>query len=111
MPRILIIGFAVVFLIACESLASKRQSFENSVNKNIGMSANFIFTVPKTGKLRGVEIRENEKGDLLYSTSLKSSKCRYLYVVDKKTNIIKGWHYVSSPDECYVTGGSWFGSY
>jgi hypothetical protein len=99
---LLIIGAFIIFFSGCAGVKfeNSKTRFVNIRNEHIGYK--------KENVIHSGYVKEpyNDKLDKYIGSD--DNGCSWAYFVNKETERIESWEYVSSPDKC-ETGLNWFG--
>lgn len=88
---------SVGLLTGCASIESSKDRFANVRNYDVGRSVNHSYSTPHR------IIPHDESTDKYLYQDGKG--CEWHYLVDKQTEMVKSWGYVSSPETCHLEIG------
>ena len=91
--------FSWILTFVCIGCATN-SNFVEGRNMYVGSKINWDPQIPP--KIRSYDSTQDE-----YIFESKNG-CQWAYYVDKETEVIESWKYLSSPDKC-TEGYNWFG--
>jgi len=101
MNKILYFLILVSVLCGC-TMNAKKNIFINERNYDVGRKKDIAIHPLSILEIIPVGVKQDKY--ILYNDD---TGCKWAYYVNKETEIIESWEYVSSPDKCY-TGLGWF---
>ena len=97
---VIILSGIVIYISGCTFVDSAREQFIHNRDFDIGRNVNEV-PLPKPYKKIDIDTIKVEYYYRFFNDHFNGEKCEWVYLVDKRTNHILSWYFISVHDSCY----------